>query len=66
MQNHLEIKSKSQFWTREVRNRTKTRHSLMSGPTVDSINQETHKGNIWNISGNIYGIYKGYPEISMI
>ena len=44
MQNHDEITSKSQLWTGSVRNLPKTLTSVMSGPTLDSINQETHKG----------------------
>ena len=32
MQNHLEITSKNQFWTRSVRNWTKTLTSIMSEP----------------------------------
>ena len=36
MQNHLEISSKTQFWTRSVRNWTKTLTSVMSGPAKAS------------------------------
>ena len=36
--------------------------SVMSGPTLDSVNQETHKGKYMDDNGtylgNIYGIYK--------
>ena len=32
MQNHLEFLSKNQFWTRNVRNWTKSRDLVMSGP----------------------------------
>ena len=44
MQNHYEITSKNLSWTRNLRNRTKTLTSVMSVPTLDSINYETHKG----------------------
>ena len=36
MQNHLEITSKNQFWTRGVQNFTKTLTSVMSGPAKAS------------------------------
>ena len=36
MQNHLEIQSKSQFWTRSVRNWTKSLTSVLSGPAKAS------------------------------
>ena len=39
MQNHLEIALKIKFWTRSVRNWTKTLTSVMSGPTLHSINE---------------------------
>ena len=35
MQNHLEIWSKNQFWTRNVRNWTKSRDLVMSGPVQE-------------------------------
>ena len=35
MQNHLEISSKSKFWTRNVRNWTKSRDLVMSGPVQE-------------------------------
>ena len=44
VQNNLEVSLKSQYWIQSVRNFTKTCHSLMSGPTLDSINEERHKG----------------------
>ena len=35
MQNHLETSSKTQFWTQNVRNLTKTRDLVMSGPVQE-------------------------------
>ena len=59
MQNHLEISLENQFWTRSVRNWTKTLTSVMSGPTRDSINVRNTQGEIYETDlGNIYGIYK--------
>ena len=43
MQNHLELSSKIQFWTRSVRNRTKSRDLVMSGP-VQEDPYGPHKG----------------------
>ena len=37
MQNHVEISPKTYFRTRNVRNLSKSRDLVMSGPTVDSI-----------------------------
>ena len=62
MQNHYVISSKYHFWTRNVPNWTKTHPSVTSGPSLDSINEETHKGKYMDDNGtylgNIYGIYK--------
>ena len=46
IQNHLEISSKTQFWTRNVRNWTKSRDLVMSGPV-----QEDPYGPIWALMG---------------
>ena len=64
MQNHLEISSKSKFGTGNVRNLTKTLTSVMSGPTLDSRNEETHKGKYMEHIQEIYifGIYKEYMK----
>ena len=35
MQNHLEISSETQFWTRNMRNWTKSRDLVMSGPVQE-------------------------------
>ena len=43
MQNHLEISSKTQFWIRNVRNWTKSRDLVMSGP-VQEDPYGPHKG----------------------
>ena len=43
MQNHLEFLSKNQFWTRNVRNYTKSRDLVMSG-TVQEDPYGHHKG----------------------
>ena len=62
MQNHYVISSKYHFWTRNLPNWTKTLTSVTSGLSLDSINQETHKGKYMDDNGtylgNIYGIYK--------
>ena len=39
MQNHYDITSKIKLWTRIVRNCTRTLTSVMSGPTLHSINE---------------------------
>ena len=57
MQNHLEITSTSQFWTRSVRNWTKTLTSIMSGPTLDSKHEEKHKGTYMEHIEEIYMEY---------
>ena len=57
MQNHLEITSKSQFWIRNVRNCNKTLTSIMSGPTFDSMHEETHKGKYMEHIEEIYVEY---------
>ena len=59
MQNHLEITSKSKFWTRNERNWTKTLTSIMSGPTLDSMHEETHKGKYMEHIEEIYMEYLG-------
>ena len=59
MQNHLEISSKSQLWTRNVTNWTNTLTSVMSGPTLGSINEETHKGKYMEHIEEIYMEYIG-------
>ena len=43
MQNHLEIKLKNKFWTRHVRDWTKSRDLVMSGP-VQEDPYGSHKG----------------------
>ena len=61
MQNHLEITSKSQLWTRSVRNWTKTLTSVMPGPTLWLHKLRNAQGKIYGTYlGNIYGTYKEY------
>ena len=64
MQNHYVISSETYFLTRNVPNWTKIHPSVMSGLTLDSMHEETHKGKYMEhieerymeYIGDIYGI----------
>ena len=61
MQNHYETTSKSKFWTQNVWNWIKNLASVMSGPTLHSIELRNTQGKIHaTYLGNIYGIDTEY------